>query len=66
MVGLGLILPAAFFGAERSLGAGLKQLVLLAESYPQLKADATSATCRRAWSRSRTSFSTRGASTTGR
>lgn len=32
---------AARFGAERSLGAGLKQLVLLAENYPQLKADAS-------------------------
>jgi LemA protein len=32
--------PAARFGAERALGAGLKQLVVLAESYPQLKADA--------------------------
>jgi LemA protein len=33
--------PEARFGAERSLGAGMKQLVLLQESYPQLKADAT-------------------------
>lgn len=32
---------AARFGAERSLGAGLKQLVLLAENYPQLRADAS-------------------------
>ena len=32
--------PAVRFGAERSLGEGLRQLVLLAESYPQLKADA--------------------------
>jgi LemA protein len=33
--------PAAErFGLERSLGEELKQLVLLAESYPQLKADA--------------------------
>lgn len=32
--------PAARFGVERSLGAGLKQLILLQESYPQLKADA--------------------------
>jgi LemA protein len=31
---------SARFGAERALGEGLKQLVLLAESYPQLKADA--------------------------
>ena len=31
---------AARFGAERSLGAGLRQLLLLAENYPQLKADA--------------------------
>jgi len=31
---------AARFGAERSLGEGLQRLVLLAESYPQLKADA--------------------------
>jgi LemA protein len=31
---------AARFDAERALGEGLKQLVLLAESYPQLKADA--------------------------
>jgi LemA protein len=31
---------AARFGHERELGAGLKQLVLLQESYPQLKADA--------------------------
>jgi LemA protein len=28
------------FALERELGAGLKQLVVLAESYPQLKADA--------------------------
>lgn len=28
------------FGHERQLGAGLKQLVLLQESYPELKADA--------------------------
>ena len=33
--------PAARFGAERSLGAGLRQLVVLAENYPQLKADAS-------------------------
>jgi LemA protein len=33
--------PEARFGAERSLGAGLKQLVLLQENYPQLKADAS-------------------------
>jgi LemA protein len=33
--------PAARFGAERSLGEGLQRLVLLAESYPQLKADAS-------------------------
>ena len=33
--------PAARFGAERSLGAGLHRLVLLAEAYPQLKADAS-------------------------
>jgi len=33
--------PEARFGIERSLGAGLKQLVLLQENYPQLKADAT-------------------------
>jgi LemA protein len=32
--------PAERFGAERALGAGLKQLVLLQERYPQLKADA--------------------------
>lgn len=32
---------AGRFGAERSLGAGLKQLVLLAENYPALKADAS-------------------------
>jgi LemA protein len=31
---------AARFGHERQLGEGLKQLVLLQESYPQLKADA--------------------------
>ena len=31
---------AARFGAERSLGAGLRQLLLLAENYPQPKADA--------------------------
>jgi len=31
---------AARFGHERQLGAGLKQLVLLQEAYPQLKADA--------------------------
>ena len=31
---------AARFGHERRLGEGLKQLVLLQESYPQLKADA--------------------------
>jgi LemA protein len=31
---------AARFGHERELGEGLKQLVLLQESYPQLKADA--------------------------
>ena len=31
---------AARFAAERALGEGLKQLVVLAESYPQLKADA--------------------------
>jgi len=31
---------AARFGAERSLGEGLRQLVLLAENYPQLQADA--------------------------
>jgi LemA protein len=31
----------ARFGAERSLGAGLRQLVLLQENYPQLKADTT-------------------------
>ena len=29
------------FGAERSLGEGLKQLVALAEAYPNLKADAS-------------------------
>jgi LemA protein len=29
------------FGAERSLGQGLKQLVALAEAYPNLKADAS-------------------------
>src|SRR5688572_30188796 len=28
------------FALERDLGAGLKQLVVLAEAYPQLKADA--------------------------
>src|SRR5207249_2783019 len=33
--------PEARFGVERSLGAGLRQLVLLQENYPQLKADAT-------------------------
>jgi LemA protein len=33
--------PAARFGAERSLGEGLRQLVLLAENYPRLKADAS-------------------------
>ena len=33
--------PEARFGIERSLGAGLRQLVLLQESYPQLKADKT-------------------------
>ena len=32
---------AARFGHERQLGAGLKRLVLLQESYPQLKADAS-------------------------
>ena len=32
---------AARFGAERSLGEGLHRLVLLAEAYPQLKADAS-------------------------
>jgi LemA protein len=32
--------PAERFGVERSLGADLKQLILLQESYPQLKADA--------------------------
>ena len=31
---------AARFGHERQLGEGLKQLVLLQESYPELKADA--------------------------
>ncbi|HEX6296348.1 MAG TPA: LemA family protein [Burkholderiales bacterium] len=31
---------AARFGHERQLGEGLKQLVLLQEAYPQLKADA--------------------------
>jgi LemA protein len=31
----------ARFAAERSLGEGLRQLVLLAENYPQLKADAS-------------------------
>ena len=31
---------AARFGHERQLGEGLKQLVLLQENYPQLKADA--------------------------
>jgi LemA protein len=31
---------AARFGHERELGEGLKQLVLLQENYPQLKADA--------------------------
>jgi LemA protein len=31
---------AARFGHERELGEGLKQLVLLQEAYPQLKADA--------------------------
>lgn len=31
---------AARFGHERRLGEGLKQLVLLQEAYPQLKADA--------------------------
>jgi LemA protein len=29
------------FGAERSLGQGLKQLIALAEAYPNLKADAS-------------------------
>ena len=33
--------PEARFGIERSLGAGLRQLVLLQENYPQLKADTT-------------------------
>jgi len=34
--------PAAErFGAERALGQGLKQLVALAEAYPNLKADAS-------------------------
>jgi LemA protein len=33
--------PDARFGAERSLGAGLRQLLLLAEAYPRLKADAS-------------------------
>ena len=33
--------PEARFGIERSLGEGLKQLVLLQENYPQLKADTT-------------------------
>jgi LemA protein len=33
--------PAERFGAERTLGAGLKQLVVLAERYPELKADAS-------------------------
>jgi len=33
--------PAARFAAERSLGSGIRQLVLLQESYPQLKADAS-------------------------
>ena len=32
--------PAERFGAERALGAGLKQLIALEERYPQLKADA--------------------------
>jgi LemA protein len=32
--------PAARFGAERALGEGLRRLVVLAESYPELKADA--------------------------
>lgn len=32
--------PAERFGLERRLGAGLRQLVLLQEAYPQLKADA--------------------------
>ena len=31
----------ARFGAERALGQGLKQLVALAEAYPNLKADAS-------------------------
>jgi LemA protein len=32
--------PEARFGAERSLGSGLRQILLLQENYPQLKADA--------------------------
>ena len=32
--------PAERFGAERALGAGLKQVLGLQERYPQLKADA--------------------------
>ena len=33
--------PEQRFGVERSLGAGLRQIVLLQENYPQLKADAS-------------------------
>jgi LemA protein len=33
--------PEARFGIERSLGQGLRQLVLLQENYPELKADKT-------------------------
>src|SRR5512140_527694 len=39
-VGCGPEPAAERFGAERELGAKLKQLLLLQESYPQLKADA--------------------------
>jgi LemA protein len=39
-LGFGPQPAAARFGAERELGAKLKQLLLLQENYPQLKADA--------------------------
>ena len=39
-VGFGPEPAEARFGAERELGAKLKQLLLLQENYPQLKADA--------------------------
>ena len=39
-IGFGPGPAAERFGAESELGAGLKQLLLLQENYPQLKADA--------------------------